>query len=392
MTSTSTIPLDPILRALKDSPLFQLSLASKELFHSNFLAWLCETYPNAAGHLFARFFKQPPLTYEHLKVDRERNKIDLWLEYSGGEALIIENKVKSLPTLAQLQEYTAKIQNKAQTSFLLLSLTRPTFLPLHETTIPISDGVVWHSLTYRELASKLRDLLPDITAVNSYHGQLLRDYTDFITQLDALQARFIINWDDDNSNFFGGQQDIQRLRSIRLHDVIDKMRYAQMAQQITAVLRTDGFRTDNQNFWRGQVGQVFVDHGMTRGTGLFDFKYCLMNKDRFGTPVILGIQIQGADFRLVVEVGDRIRAPKIAAALRQPKDGNQVWFNFGLLPSGSEERPKKHAFNQYSGQFLYRWKRIESIAPQHLVDIIVAYAHLIRANETILCQQIEAIP
>jgi hypothetical protein len=34
------------VQRLKKSPLFNLSLASKELFHSNFLAWLCEAYPN----------------------------------------------------------------------------------------------------------------------------------------------------------------------------------------------------------------------------------------------------------------------------------------------------------------------------------------------------------
>ena len=47
------------VQRLKKCPLFNLSLASKELFHSNFLAWLCEAYPNQVGRLFARFTKIP---------------------------------------------------------------------------------------------------------------------------------------------------------------------------------------------------------------------------------------------------------------------------------------------------------------------------------------------
>jgi len=37
--------LAAVVRSLTASPLFQLSLAAKELFHSSFLAWLCESHP-----------------------------------------------------------------------------------------------------------------------------------------------------------------------------------------------------------------------------------------------------------------------------------------------------------------------------------------------------------
>ena len=57
--------------SLKGSPLFNLSLASKELFHSNFLAWLCEAYPDFMGPLFARYTKAPCKFCESLVVERE---------------------------------------------------------------------------------------------------------------------------------------------------------------------------------------------------------------------------------------------------------------------------------------------------------------------------------
>jgi hypothetical protein len=147
MTARSSASLDQIIDGLKRSPLFQLSLASKELFHSNFLAWLCQTHPNHAGRVFATFLRRVPSACEGLRVYRERHNIDLLLEYPGGENLVIENKVKSLPAKEQLEEYTAATRDRTQTTFLLLSLSRPAFLPANETTIPLSDGTVWRCLT-----------------------------------------------------------------------------------------------------------------------------------------------------------------------------------------------------------------------------------------------------
>jgi hypothetical protein len=128
---------------------------------------------------------------------------------------------------------------------------------------------------------------------------------------------------------------------------------------------------------------------------LVDFKYFLTYDDRFKTPVILGVQVQGNDFRLLLEVdkrvADRSCAPKMANALWKPSVGSKVWFDFGLLTNGSEEYPKKGEFNQYSGLFFYRSKRLRGIAPQRLVGTTVEYARLIRTNETVLCKQIGSV-
>jgi len=394
MTSTPSASLDQIVGALQHSPLFQLSLASKELFHSNFLAWLCDTYRNHAGRLFAGFLTCPTPSYDGLCVRREEHNIDVRIEYPGGGELLIENKVKSLPRKEQLEEYAKAFSEKAQTSFLLLSLTRPAFLSSNETTIRLPDGAVWQCLTYRELADRLNDLLPNIKAINDYHGLLLHDYINFIIHLDALQTRFIIDWDDERANFFVAQSDIKLLKSIRLHDLVDKLRYAQLSQRVSDALRSDGFLVSNENLrdgHGGQPGQVLVSFGMTRGVGLFDLKYFVMNKDRLGNPVILGVQVQGNHFRLVVEVWDKKKAREIAMALRQPGGGSKLWFDFRLVPNGSEEYPKEGAFNQYDQVFFYRSKRLGSTAPKSLVDAIVAYARLARTNEADIRQQIETV-
>jgi hypothetical protein len=82
------------VRSLRASPLFHFSLASKELFHSNFLAWLCETYPSLVGPLFAKFTQAPNASCDRLTVHREQRNTDLTIEFPNGETLVVENKVK----------------------------------------------------------------------------------------------------------------------------------------------------------------------------------------------------------------------------------------------------------------------------------------------------------
>jgi hypothetical protein len=167
-------------------------------------------------------------------------------------------------------------------------------------------------------------------------------------------------------------------------------------QHLESRLNKEGFNNvtfDTLSPKRGlnkvQAGQIWLDYGMTRNTGLADLKYFLFNSERFGTPVILGIQLQGKDFRLVVEVCDDSIAEKIADALWQPRLGARIWFDLGRDPSGLDERPANGRFNQFSGQFFYRCKRLVTTSPENLIDAIVAYVRMIRDNEAALRQQVE---
>jgi len=389
--------LDQIIDGLKQSPLFQLSLASKELFHSNFLAWLCVTYPDHAGRLFAAFLNYTPPTCQGLRAQREWHNIDLLLNYPGGGVLVIENKVKSLPVRDQLDEYAAAVPDKEKTSFLLLSLSRPAFLPLNEATIQVSDGMVWQYLSYRDLADKLLEVLPHIAAIDSYHGRLLDDYIHFITHLDVLGERFVVDWDDEQGDFFDVRSEVHRLKDIRVHDLVDKIRYAQLERRVGDVLRDEGFPAVLHeklcDGHEGPAGSILLGTDMTRGVGLFNLEYIVMDKHRLGNPVILGIQVQGNQFRLVVELtGEhKDRAIEIAKALRQHGGSNKLWFDFGRLPDGSGEYPQNGEFNQYSGVFFYRSKRLGNISPKRLVDTIVAYTRSIQANQVSIQRRIEAV-
>ena len=91
---TKRVSLPKILETLKNSPLSQLSLCSKELFHSNFLAWLCENYEEVGRATFGEFITLN-LGDKIRRVELEKKNIDLWLKFSGGQELVIEHRKQS---------------------------------------------------------------------------------------------------------------------------------------------------------------------------------------------------------------------------------------------------------------------------------------------------------
>ena len=104
--------IDNIRAELEPSPMYNMSLSSKELFHSNLLAWLGNTQETKA------FFVDIVDKLAGIKLDlndswtveREDKNFDLCIKKGKDYLLVIENKVKSIPRKAQLDEYVGKIK------------------------------------------------------------------------------------------------------------------------------------------------------------------------------------------------------------------------------------------------------------------------------------------
>lgn len=388
--------------------MFQLSLSSKELFHSNFLGWLCRTYPGQMGNLFASITGSDILPLDKnptkLNVYREHKNIDLWITYPSGEQLIVENKVKSLPHLPQLQNYAKEVQSKAKTAFLLLSLTRPDHLLSDGDVIRLlknGEEVTWKYASYRQLADGLAACLPEIANANVYHGQMLKDYIGFIINLDSLY-RQILSELRERENFWDSEEDFLDLKELRLHDLIDKLRYAELARCIEEELKGKGFSvTENRP---AKEGDIWTGSAMTRSVGLFDLKYCLMGPEVLGQAVMAGVQIQGNAFRLFSEIADKKWGRKVAAALWNQAEEHKIWFDFkplqGVLgaavsgieyPQDSRSAGASKVFNTYGDTFLYRSRKITQASFKDLVQSILHYAELLREQAPMLRAQIKSV-
>lgn len=311
-----------IYKELQESPMFQLSLASKELFHSNFLAWIGSwdfgnKKKRGKDHPFRQLMSALGASHalddsiwgDQWYVAREYRNFDLCVlnrmpdefqeddgqidnsqqEDSGQDdgirvLLVLENKVKSIPNIEQLQEYQDKVLDinftiakgsdtgllykwqlsdkkgsdedekkrqkkykysdkkkyasgmrkkalanlKQHIDFLLLSMSDD---------FPERDSIetegIWQRINYSKYLSALENL-----SAKRLNKSILNDYCKQLGLLLSLHKE----WTEDDG--FWGKEflyfvkkdnkrssyrfDYLRLKELRIHDLFQKQRYAKM--------------------------------------------------------------------------------------------------------------------------------------------------------------------
>jgi len=295
---------------LKQSPLFMLSLSSKELFHSNFIAWLWEKYPAQTLSLFSDIIDYEPKQTSKVTVSREHKNIDLMISYNdvdGETVIIIENKVKSVPNEKQLKEYQEKLcaEKKKQFKFILLSIIEPRFIG--------PDG--WKHIDYITIIDRLRKLKFE----DGYDSALVQDYCDFTAALNEICNDFLMR----NTPFISDDE-YALLSKYRIHDVVLKQQYNELACRTQKKFQASDYLKD--------LFENRVDSGFTNGKGLVDFK--VMIKDDF----MIGVQLQGRMLRYVAEIiYDKTKLPQIQRRMEKTMnlimDDDGLWFKKdGILP------------------------------------------------------------
>jgi hypothetical protein len=379
------------LKELKNSKLFNLSLGSKELFHSNFLAWLAENYSLEIGIVFSKFIKEnkiinlikePPL--------REKENIDLTFTYEDNQILIIENKVKSLPSIDQLSKYSK--DHNLNKSYLLLSLYKPNFINEKNQIIISKDGneIIWNYLSYEQLAKYIKEA---IEPKSVYDRFLIEDYICFIENLSFLESSIIINWEKDSFNFYTGKiSDEINFRELRIHDFFLKHKYIQiknkLIEQIKELNAEDvNFKINQEGDWiNGNSGECFFEQGFTNSQGLVGFKFVIKIR-RKQCPLVLGLQLQGNSLRLNVECPDGKYALSSAKILTE----KGLWFTFDEVSRYQSDikikgkgQKNNEEFASFSDRFFYKYVSINSINMSVLVGVMAAYySHIISKYDEI---------
>jgi len=329
------------IETLKSSPLFNLSLSSKELFHSNFLYWVGVNYPNEFGEFFAKYLNEKPSKTCIIEIFREKNNIDISFKYSNNQELLIENKVKSIPSIKQLEDYSKKHTDGR--NYILLSLSEPTFFQSNK-TIKIGNAS-WHYLSY----SNLKDLFKEIIGKteNNYHKLIIEDYQLFIdalikiNQYSEFKEKEVFDFHSLESN-----QIYKSLKDIRLHDFYLKKKYELFAYNVYERLKDlekNIIDFGQKLNWKNDSPVIVMGSGMTNGSGLMDMKY-LISKD-----FTLGVQIQGDSYRMVAEDNNG----EIAKKVKENLENNGLWFDFNRsFPNEKNIYPKPpKKFNRFKDGF-----------------------------------------
>jgi len=339
--------MNNIIAALKSSPIFNLSLSSKELFHSNFIAWLISEYPKEMWLLFSKYTDLETGKYEIVNdsVDREQKHIDIMfdvIELNGvknkSQKVIIENKVKSLPYIEQLEKYAKKFPDA---SCILLTLSYPSHLVTKNRIIK-TYGQNWHILTYKEFEKELLSLAINYRFANKidykipvYHKQIIQDYINFINLLDKINQQTEVTH---NEKFDWYGTTFKALDEIRLGDFYIKKKCENISQMIFSEL---------SSLKIGDEKSMSISSSIVHSTnGEFRFYY------KFNKRVFISIEVSRMYYRKLVYVVNQQKVGKKVKKFKHQFDAendvfpffkNIGWFNFDKIP----ENKKDLSYNSY---------------------------------------------
>ena len=221
---------------LEESPMVYLSSGSKELFHSNFLYWLGIRYRDTFQEMMSKFCGINGEWPDGWRVRREHNHLDLCITYdrqktsgkknSGTDEhvfVIVENKVKSVPDITQLKRYEDLYDEnrKKGCTYVLLSLMKD----FHGKDI-LKNEKKWQIRNYEDLAGEIRKKFVVEVPVSNEHIQYVKDYCVYIENLSKLAEEWII---DDSKPFL---TPVDEFGELRLNDIYQKIRYAQIAAKL----------------------------------------------------------------------------------------------------------------------------------------------------------------
>lgn len=152
------IKLQKYIDYLKKSPIFSMSLGSKELFYSNFRAWIFE---QKQGREFIRVFFPNINIQEITDIKREHKSRDIVIFLKNGDEYVIENKIKSYGDYHQLERYSSYDKFKED---VLTGIKEPPFeLPKY-----------WRFVSYKQIADGIGYLKDNFDT--QYMKTLLTDY------------------------------------------------------------------------------------------------------------------------------------------------------------------------------------------------------------------------
>ena len=343
------------IQELKSSPIFNLSLSSRELFHSNFIFWMANVEQKSFREEFARALSveiSGDLRPSH--SFREKQNLDIVFSYQD-HTVVIENKFKSIATIEQLERYST-LQRADGAICVLLSLSKPEFFPSVGPWVDPESRVCWHFLSYEDLV-KIVSMVAKKTD-DRYHAMLMADYAKVVALIAKIADATCVGPSDDFSfTVNAGDSDLAIAEELRLSDFYLKRKYELITSLIRAAVTDSAFSDD----------VAVISHGFTRGQGLTDIKISIAD------GLYLGVQIQGLQYRKVIEVlvGDHIPANNLTDICSKT-----TWIksfdeaHAATFPKASSGR----AFNKFGETFKYRYFKMDPrLKISELVDLVIAH-------------------
>ena len=250
---------------IKHSPVYAMSLGSKELFHSNFWWWLMNENKNFVNV----FFDNDIIKADSVKkIEREKNHCDITI-YTDDGMYVIENKIKSVPMNEQLEKYSK--YKKFKVGVL-------TGLQLEKPKNITASG--WEYKPYNDIIAKIRKQLSGID--DNVKRKVAEMYCDDFGRLCEIISNKLsadcIEWDF---------SDAEELEVIRFADAYKKLKTEIIRSKlIENISIKDGDTISNGEY------TFKIETAYSHKEPLISFKFIYGYKDRVKNVYSIGIQIQ----------------------------------------------------------------------------------------------------
>lgn len=298
---------------LQKSMVYCMSLGSKELFHSNLWAYLIEN-----DHQFIKVFI-PTFNFdnyidEEITVYREKSHRDIaiFLKRKDGlnEHIVIENKIKSLPSAKQLEEYTTLLDGYTFYQGILTGIGNNI---LDFSKNEKLNGK-WTYINYEEISESIRILANNSQSENIVKNiHLINEYCDVLEAINCCLNYYLTN--------SSGRLDYgcKELYNLRIADVYKKLKGSDFLS----------FVRKEQGYFESICSKEFfssrnLSQGFHNGKATLDVRFSNW-KDEKTRYKMIGVQLEDNQFRIVVERNLKFEEGKDADYLYNLyKD---VWFD-----------------------------------------------------------------
>lgn len=377
--------MEYLISDMTRSPLFQLSLSSKELFHSNFIYWIGKQYKKEFSNFWKEVLESDDIEIKN--IEREKQNIDLTINLENGRKIIVENKVKSVPTKAQLDTYRAKHEN---CDFVLLSVANNS---------DIVKGTDWKYISYKDLKERFLNKIN--TRGKRYEEELIRDYCRVIDFMTGVFEHLNKEYNKPYLEFIGKKENkiLEDLKEVRFSDAYLKHFTQLMVRNIQKKIKEtfknkETFIANKIQAVDGmKVGDIVLEYGFTRSQPLVTIGFLLSkseNSNRF-----LSVQIQGVQMRMVVceDVPKDKKSSLDVFDIAKKLQEHNLWISeetvkeilkideATLLGDGKD----KTGFNSYAKKFVYKYvdlsKVKSSIINEEIEDMFIDTIRYIEGNK-----------
>lgn len=347
--------VEPVVAELDHNPLYRASGAAMELFHSNVLAWVLRSHPEASAPLAKLLGFTPADEYD---VRREWRHLDLAIGVEGAEpGAVVENKITAMPDEGQLKRYLAVSEESSpgfaqRADFVLLSLLAPVFqLP-----------EPWRRVDYGELSDAMQDVADRLST--GFNAEFTRQYAHLARLLADLVAAAGIT-ETSTEPYYVDASTEALLQKAGVRDLVLKLRNVDLVQRVKAR------KTHQSGGW----------HEATWSQGRPIASHFTASAKLGGVAQLhLGWQLQGSQLRIVALMRDPLPNGKgsVAKAAREHAAQRHLndWFGQDVrsfAPGRIHPYAGKLAYNHFEPDFIYRYGKVDpAITSDELVDALAA--------------------